>query len=123
MSSRSYEESNFPDVERHALAAEFLNSPTAELYAKGHFSISSRWTSERLSILEELWYDDKSISEIAKELDISRNAVGKVHRLGLAKRNDQSASGHTLRPHLGKINSTITKLFSTPSVHLKYGVV
>ena len=46
-----------------------------------------QWSEDRLSKLKKLWADGLSISQIGKELDVSRNAVaGKVHRMGLSKR-------------------------------------
>ena len=47
----------------------------------------STWTKERLNKLEKLWGKGLSISEIGKELGVSRNSIaGKVNRLGLEKR-------------------------------------
>jgi GcrA cell cycle regulator len=52
------------------------------------------WTEKRLKKLDELWSKGMSISQIGKELDVSRNAIaGKVYRLGLKKR--QSPISHT----------------------------
>jgi GcrA cell cycle regulator len=46
-----------------------------------------QWTDERLKKLKDLWKKGMSISQIGKELGVSRNAIaGKVHRLGLSKR-------------------------------------
>jgi GcrA cell cycle regulator len=50
------------------------------------------WTEERVELLQKLWSEDSSASQIAAELGggISRSAVmGKIHRLGLCGR------GHT----------------------------
>ena len=70
---------------------EFLHSKVMALHVAGHFSISSAWTEERLSLLESLWYQNKSIEEIGEELGISRNAVaGKAHRLNLPKRMQEN---------------------------------
>lgn len=46
------------------------------------------WTDDRVEILEKMWGEGKSASQIAKELGgVTRNAViGKVHRLGLSNR-------------------------------------
>ncbi len=46
------------------------------------------WTQERTQLLRKLWAEGYSASQIAKQLGgVTRNAViGKVHRLGLAKR-------------------------------------
>ena len=48
------------------------------------------WTQDRINILEKTWADGLSASQIARRLGgVSRNAViGKVHRLGLARRAD-----------------------------------
>ena len=47
----------------------------------------SVWTEERLEALKELWAQGLSITQIGLKLGLSRNAVvGKVHRMGLPKR-------------------------------------
>ncbi|MDA8915243.1 GcrA family cell cycle regulator [Alphaproteobacteria bacterium] len=49
---------------------------------------NAEWTVKRISLLNKLWANGVSISAIAKELGLSRNAVaGKAHRLKLPKRN------------------------------------
>ena len=48
---------------------------------------SSVWTEERLTKLEQLWNEGIPITRIGAALGVTRNAVvGKVHRLGLPKR-------------------------------------
>lgn len=51
------------------------------------------WTDERVASLTKLWAEGLSGSEIATQLGgITRNSViGKVHRLGLPKREDDRA--------------------------------
>jgi len=51
------------------------------------------WTEERVDLLKKLLNDGMTASQIAKELGgVTRNAViGKIHRLGLSSRPDQSA--------------------------------
>jgi len=51
------------------------------------------WTDERVETLKRMWTEGQSASQIAKELGgVTRNAViGKVHRLGLSNRGDDSA--------------------------------
>jgi len=50
-------------------------------------SETQQWTDERLETLKKLWDDRLSISQIGEKLGVSRNAIaGKVHRLGLKKR-------------------------------------
>jgi len=46
------------------------------------------WSEDRVTILQSLWLDGLSASQIAKQLGgVTRNAViGKVHRLGLSGR-------------------------------------
>ena len=45
------------------------------------------WTPTRISVLIALWEEGLSTSEIGNRLGVTKNAViGKVHRLGLAKR-------------------------------------
>ena len=50
------------------------------------------WTDDRVDTLKKLWNDGESASAIAHQLgEVTRNAViGKVHRLGLAGRANQS---------------------------------
>ncbi len=50
------------------------------------------WTDERVELLKKMWLEGRSASQIAKELgSVTRNAViGKVHRLGLSSRNNDS---------------------------------
>jgi GcrA cell cycle regulator len=50
------------------------------------------WTDERVETLKKMWTEGQSASQIAKELGgVTRNAViGKVHRLGLSNRSDDS---------------------------------
>jgi len=46
------------------------------------------WTPERVSTLMALWGEGIPTSEIGRRLGVTKNAVvGKVHRLGLPKRN------------------------------------
>jgi len=49
--------------------------------------MSVDWTPERIEILTKLWNEGIATSEIGRRLDVTKNAVvGKVHRLGLPKR-------------------------------------
>lgn len=49
--------------------------------------MSEEWTSERVNALRALWKEGLPTSEIGRRLGVTKNAVvGKVHRLGLAKR-------------------------------------
>lgn len=58
-----------------------------------------RWTAERTELLRRLWKEGLSASQCAKQIGgITRNAViGKVHRLGLAKRGAESQDGKVKR--------------------------
>ena len=48
---------------------------------------TQQWTEDRLETLKKLWEQGLSISQIGEKLGVSRNAIaGKVHRLGLKKR-------------------------------------
>ena len=51
------------------------------------------WDDERTATLRKLWTEGQSASQIAKELGgVTRNAIiGKVYRLGLARRADPNA--------------------------------
>ncbi|GAB5388312.1 MAG: hypothetical protein Alpg2KO_12800 [Alphaproteobacteria bacterium] len=45
------------------------------------------WTEDRVAILTKMWEGGSTATEIAKVLDVTRNAViGKAHRLGLSGR-------------------------------------
>lgn len=49
--------------------------------------MSNEWTPERITALIALWEEGLTTSEIGARLGITKNAVvGKVHRLGLPKR-------------------------------------
>ncbi len=49
--------------------------------------MTNEWTPLRVSALIALWEEGLAASEIGRRLDVTKNAViGKVHRLGLAKR-------------------------------------
>ena len=51
------------------------------------------WTDERVELLRKLWNEGLSASQVAAELGtgVTRNAViGKIHRLGLAERAEDS---------------------------------
>lgn len=54
------------------------------------------WTEERITILQQLWSDGLSASQIATKLGgVTRNAViGKVHRLGLSDKTRVKAGNH-----------------------------
>ena len=45
----------------------------------------TKWTDDRIAVLENLWEKGFTASQIAKTLgDVTRNSViGKIHRLGL----------------------------------------
>lgn len=57
------------------------------------------WTDERVEQLKKLWAADMTCSEIAKQLGgVTRNAViGKVTRLGLARRDEQTKARNLVR--------------------------
>lgn len=45
------------------------------------------WTDEKVKLLVQYWEAGQSITQIGKQLGMTRNAVvGKAHRIGLAKR-------------------------------------
>ena len=53
------------------------------------------WSTDRITLLSNLWRSGQSAAQIAKALGgVSRNAViGKIHRLGLAKRDAPAPPG------------------------------
>ena len=66
---------------------------------------AQQWTEERLEKLKKLWDEGLSISQIGEQLGVSRNAIaGKVHRLGLKKRQSPISNKGKARPkpHLKK---------------------
>lgn len=59
------------------------------------------WNDERIGLLEKLWADGLSASQIAAELGdgVTRNAIiGKVHRLGLNGHGGMTKGTATPRP-------------------------
>ena len=51
--------------------------------------MSTGWTEDRISVLQKLWLQGQTASQIAEQLGggVTRNAViGKAHRLGLSGR-------------------------------------
>ncbi|MGX1097232.1 GcrA family cell cycle regulator [Amorphus sp. MBR-141] len=58
------------------------------------------WTEERVSLLEKLWAEGLSASQIAGQLGgITRNAViGKIHRLGLSGRAKAPGASRPRKP-------------------------
>lgn len=53
----------------------------------GRHRSANMWTDERTEAAQAMWAGGKTAAEIAKALDITRNAViGKVHRMGWATR-------------------------------------
>ena len=60
------------------------------------------WTDERVETLKRMWAEGQSASQIAKELGgVTRNAViGKVHRLGLSNRNDDTPEAAAPAPEV-----------------------
>lgn len=63
----------------------------------------NQWTVEDTAILRRRWDEGASASVIGKELGVSRSAVlGRVFRLGLAKRREAYAPKKKLVPSLRK---------------------
>ncbi len=53
----------------------------------GKRDMANEWTSVRIGVLIDYWKEGLPTSEIGRLLQVTKNAVvGKVHRLGLAKR-------------------------------------
>ena len=73
------------------------------------------WTFERVELLITLWKSGNSASKIAHELGegVSRNAViGKIHRLGLSERSNNSKDGsdNSLKPSLSNKEKKLDSL-------------
>ena len=64
--------------------------------------MTAGWTEDRVGTLKKLWAEGQSASQIAKELGgVTRNAViGKVHRLGLSNRNDDTPEATAPAPEV-----------------------
>ena len=75
------------------------------------------WTFERVELLTTLWKSGNSASQIAHELGegVSRNAViGKIHRLGLSERSNNSKDGsdNSLKPSLSNKEKKLDPLIT-----------
>ena len=59
----------------------------------------SIWTKKKVAKLEVLWKKDLPLSEIGKELGVSRNSIaGKASRLGLQKRRSPIGTDTETKP-------------------------
>ena len=67
--------------------------------------VVSVWNEERLEQLTKLWGQGLSITQIGLKLGVTRNAVvGKVHRMGLPKRQSPIVrSGKPVEPKRRKL--------------------
>ena len=75
------------------------------------------WTFERVELLTTLWKSGNSASQIAHELGegVSRNAViGKIHRLGLSERSNNSKDGSdsSIKPPLSNKEKKLAPLIT-----------
>ena len=65
------------------------------------------WTPQRVNALIALWDEGLPTSEIGRRLGITKNAViGKVHRLGLAKRGSPIKE----RPDQPQVNENLVTM-------------
>ncbi|MAH90069.1 MAG: GcrA cell cycle regulator, partial [Candidatus Pelagibacter sp.] len=79
------------------------------------------WTFERVELLTTLWKSGNSASQIANELGegVSRNAViGKIHRLGLSERsnNSKDESDSSIKPSLSNKEKKLAPLSTIKGV-------
>lgn len=75
---------------------------------------SVEWTPERIAALIALWNESLPTSEIGRRLGVTKNAViGKVHRLGLAKRRP-SPKADTEAVRLVRLDSLGANMCSWP---------
>lgn len=74
------------------------------------------WTDERIDLLQKLWGDGLSASQIATQLGgVTRNAViGKVHRLGLSDKSRMKTRNHRPGP-----NATVPATAPNPAPALQ----
>jgi len=66
---------------------------------------AEEWTPERIKVLMGLWEEGLPTSEIGRRLGVTKNAVvGKVHRLGLKKRQSpiRQSSATSAQPKKAK---------------------
>lgn len=68
--------------------------------------VGSVWTEDRLQALKRLWGEGLSITQIGLAIGVTRNAVvGKVHRMGLPKRQSPIVrSGKPQEPKRQKLS-------------------
>lgn len=79
------------------------------------------WTTELILLVSQLWAQGISSGKIAANLGISRNAVvGKVHRLGLPKRQ-KATKGGKRKPRIALEPDFIgIPFFELSSEHCRY---
>lgn len=77
------------------------------------------WTDTRIETLKKLWADGLSASQVAAELGgVTRSAViGKVHRLGLARRAPTPRAPIQRRPRVGR-RPALKQQVATPAPEL-----
>lgn len=81
---------------------------------------AEEWTPERIKVLMGLWEEGLPTSEIGRRLGVTKNAVvGKVHRLGLKKRQSpirqssatsaQSKKAKPATPQLSQADDSVAR--------------
>jgi GcrA cell cycle regulator len=73
------------------------------------------WTDDRVELLQKLWAEGLSASQVAAELGpgITRNAViGKIHRLGLAERAKTASAPRTRAPKAARPAASAPRMAS-----------
>ncbi len=74
--------------------------------------VASVWNDERLEKLKKFWEQGLSITQIGIRLGVTRNAVvGKVHRMGLPKRQSPIVrSDKPFEPKRRKLSPLLSRI-------------
>lgn len=77
--------------------------------------MSFEWTPKHVSALMALWAEGVPASEIGRRLGVTKNAiVGKVHRLGLTKRQSPIRPKAAPEPEVVKLERLTADMCSWP---------
>ena len=79
-----------------------------------------QWDEKRLETLKKLWELGLPISQIGEKLGVSRNAIaGKVHRMGLPKRQSPIAGGNKANANTARRKPEATPILNRSDLPLK----
>jgi len=85
------------------------NDPLEKLVLETHFNYEkSTWNTKNVEELKLLWDTDKSLNEIADDLNLTKNAVsGKALRLGLPQKSSPNSDKNTSRQQKENLNKDV----------------